>query len=268
VTLIVSLRTLDGIVIAGDSLATMMSTMAIQADINATCPQCQHEFKTKAKIPNIAMPSTTLSYAQKVFPFLGKFGVGTFGLGQLVGKTMYFAMREFEKQLERRSVNQRPGNVTQVAQEVGNHALDLLTKQVRAEGKDISTMPDQWTPLGFQVVGYNGDRATTAEVHLGKAVRIAEHTEPGFTATGQTNVVQALGTLYKDPMQQPMGDVFSLQDAITYAEFLINTTSTHQRFSRMPAGVGGDIDIALVTPFDNFKWIRQKTLQSKISGGT
>ena len=33
-TLIISLRTLDGIVIAGDSLATMMGNMAIQADIN------------------------------------------------------------------------------------------------------------------------------------------------------------------------------------------------------------------------------------------
>jgi hypothetical protein len=266
-TLIVSLRTLDGIVIAGDSLATMMGTMAIQADISATCPQCNHPFTTQATLPNIPMPSTTLSYAQKVFPFLDKFGVGTFGIGQLVGKTIYYAMRELEKDMEKRPLTQRPGNVTDAAKKIGDYALKLLKGQVQREGQDINTMPDKWNPLGFQVVGYNGDKAATVEVHVGKTVSIGEHTDPGFTATGQTHVVQALGTLYQaDPMQQPMGDVFSLQDAISYAEFLISTTAMHQRFSRTPAGVGGEIDIALVTPFDNFKWIRQKTLQSKISG--
>ena len=100
-TLIVSLRIPDGIVIAGDSLATMIGNLEIQADINVKCPQCGHDHVQHANMPGIPLPSTTLSYAQKVFPFVNEFGVGTFGIGQLMGKTMYFAMRELEKELIR-----------------------------------------------------------------------------------------------------------------------------------------------------------------------
>jgi len=82
----------------------------------------------------------------------------------------------------------------------------------------------------------------------------------GCTISGQPVVTQAIWSLYKDPMQTPTFEVFSLQDAIAYAEFLINTTAIHQQFSNTMPNVGGEIDIALVTPFDDFKWIRQKEL--------
>ena len=74
-------------------------------------------------------------------------------------------------------------------------------------------------------------------------------------------MVQAVWGLHKThPESQPPYHVFSLQDAIDYAEFLIRTTIAHQRFSQTIPNVGGDIDIALVTPFDGFQWIRQKPL--------
>jgi hypothetical protein len=265
-TLIVSLRIPDGIVIAGDSLATMMGNLEVKADVNIACPSCGHQHITNVALPGISMPSTTLSFAQKVFPFLDIFGVGTFGAGQLVGKTIYFAVRELEKELLRKSLNQRPSNVTEAASSIGERALRMLREHIKAEGVDIDSMPDEWRPLGFQVVGYDGDKATTVELNIGKDVRATPHVGGGFTVTGQINVVQAFDNLYTaDPNQNPMIDVFSLQDATTYAEFLINTTATHQRFARTIAGVGGEVDIALVTPFDHFKWIQQKSLQSIIS---
>ncbi len=55
-------------------------------------------------------------------------------------------------------------------------------------------------------------------------------------------------------------DMFSLQDAIDYAKFLIRTTADYQRFSgRMPT-VGGEIDVALITNRHGFRWIAQKSL--------
>jgi len=62
----------------------------------------------------------------------------------------------------------------------------------------------------------------------------------------------------------PAYQVFSLQDAVNYAEFMIRTTANHQEFSQQLASVGGEIDIALVTPFDVFQWVRQKDLSQTI----
>lgn len=93
VTLIVSLRTLDGIVIAGDSLSTLMRGDVVQGDVDVTCPACGHQHVVQATLQGPALPATTLSYAQKVFPFLDNYGVGTYRAGQVGGRTIYFAAR-------------------------------------------------------------------------------------------------------------------------------------------------------------------------------
>lgn len=267
VTLIVSLRNLDGIVIAGDSLSTMVGNLEVQADVNVVCPQCGHQHVTQTVVGGIPLPSTTFSFAQKVFPFLDEYGVGTFGAGQLAGKTIYFAIRELEKQLEKLPMGQRPKNVTEAAQKIGDYMQGLLKQQVQHEGADLSSMADGWRPLGLQVVGYDKDVAKTVVVHLGKDVAITAYVNPGITASGESEVLQALGTIYQGkPEAKPVYEAFSLQDAIAYAEFAIRTTASFQQFSRTIPSVGGEIDVALVTPFDHFRWIKQKTLQSKLTG--
>ena len=99
-TLIVSLKTPDGIVIAGDSMSTMRSQMKLEVNAPLKCPECGKENKIKMEVGGIPMTATTLPYAQKVFPFMDNFGVGTFGSGQLSGKTMHFAIRELERELK------------------------------------------------------------------------------------------------------------------------------------------------------------------------
>lgn len=261
-TLIVSMRIPDGIVIAGDSLSTMTSNMAGKANLPITCPECGHQHNVQIQLPAIHTTQTTFSYAQKVFPFLDKYGVGTFGVGQLMGRTLYFLMRQLEGEIDPRKV----GGVTDVAEIIAERAQQRLIQQVQKEGNDINAMPDQWHPLGFQVVGYDGDEARTIELHIAKAVSVTVHHTPGITATGVVDVVQALMAAYeKKPQEKPVFDVFSLQDAISYADYLIHTTATQQQFSRTIPNVGGSIDIALVTPFDNFTWIRQKTLRDMVA---
>ncbi len=265
-TLVVSLRIPDGIVIAGDSLATMMGNLEAQADIPVQCPECGKSHTVQVHLPPISLPATTFSYAQKVFPFLGKYGVGTTGIGQLTGKTIYFAMRQLEQELV--ATGKVPNGVKEVADIIAQRTHEMLKSQLQHEDKDIEAMPDSWIPLGFQIVGYENDEPITVEIQLGKNVQNKMHISPGFTATGVVDVVQALLSAYKtNPNQRPVYEVFSLQDAISYAEFLINTTSLHQQFSRMIPNVGGEIDVALVTPFDDFKWIKQKYL-AKLLGDT
>lgn len=261
-TLIVSLRIPDGIVLAGDSLATMMSDVNVQADLNVTCPQCGHQHVISgAPVGHLNVPSTTYSYAQKVFPFLNEYGIGTYGIGQLTGKTIYFAMRELEKEIK--SSEKIPSGVEAVADAIGARAQELLRQQVQ----NIDQAPENWFAVGFQIVGYENSVAKTVIIELGKTINKAVFDKLGCTRTGQAHVVDAIWALYKQrPDDQAQYTNFSLQDAIAYAEFLIGTTAAYQRFSRTIPQVGGEIDIALVTPFTKFKWIKQKQL-SRIIGG-
>lgn len=258
-TLIVSLRIPDGIVIAGDSLATMMGNLQPHFQFEVECPNCHQKHTLEGDLPSIALPSTTYPYAQKVFPFIQKYGIGTYGAGQLIGKTILFAVREFEQSY----LNEKPPDgVSKIAEVLGKYLHKLLVKQVIAEGKKIEDMPDNWkAPLGIQVVGYDQQEAKTVEVSVGKEVVYTPYTGIGVTVSGASQMVQMLFDMNKkNPQEAPIYEAFTLQDAIGYAEFLISTTASQQQFSRTIPKVGGHIDIALVTPFDNFTWIRQKSL--------
>lgn len=258
-TLIVSLRTSDGIVIAGDSYSTMRAQLEVGGKIRMECPKCGHVHEEDKSMASLNIPTATLSYAQKVFPFMDNFGVGSFGSGQLSGKTMYFALRELEDALrtEKKSIT----TVTKAAKLIGERAQSLLKQQT----PDFENAPEDSYALGFQIVGYDEEKATTVILHIGKNVNHKEETETGCTWTGDGRVVQAIWGLSKtQPTDNPKYESMSLQDAIEYAEFLIRTTSDHQKFARTIATVGGDIDVALVTPFDGFKWIRRKPLSEII----
>lgn len=254
-TLIVSLRTSDGIVIAGDSLSTMRGNMQMDLDIKHKCSSCGHEDKSKVKMPGPPVNLSTLSYAQKVFPFMDNFGVGTFGIGQLSGQTIHFAVRKLEKELK--DSKTKVDTLAGAADTIGKMIFDLLKMQE----PNWKKIPKDKGVVGFQIVGYHDGEPRTIGVSVGSKVRINTAKDLGMTPSGKTEIVDILGKFYQaNNAESPALMAFSLQDAIDYAEFLINTTADHQKFSQTLATVGGDIDVALVTPFDGFRWIRQKPL--------
>jgi len=260
VTLIVSLRTPDGIVLAGDSLATMLSPLEVKGTVAATCPECGHQHEI-AHQAIASVPTSSFSFAQKVFDFLGRYGVGTSGAAQLAGVTIRLAGRQLEREL--READWQPAGTREVAEKLGARIRDLLAQQL----PDLDSAADGWSAVGLQVVGYDGIAPMAVQAEIVKAVTITEYSSLGCTVTGQPKVTQAIWALYEhDPQDQAQYDSFSLQDAIDYAEFLIRTTASYQRFSRNLPNVGGEIDVALVTPFENFRWIRQKAL-AKVLGG-
>ena len=263
-TLIVSLRIPDGIVIAGDSLSTLLGQGQLDININTTCPHCKrnHKIQQKAPIPNL--PLTNFSYAQKVFPFFETFGIGAFGAGLLANQSIYFAMRAVEQKLK--DNNTHFNDVTQVAQKIGDEFHDLLQKHLELEKKSLNDLQPNQIVIGFQVVGYDGYDPITVEVSIGKDVKTRPLKGLGCHVSGSEEIAKVFIGLYKDESQKPQFNLFSLQDAIDYAEFMICTTITHQRFTRMPNKVGGDVDIALVTPIDGFQWVRQKPLSKILEG--
>lgn len=264
-TLIVSVRTADGIVLAGDSLATFSLPRDLPGNVTTTCTNCGSAVSAPGTLVGASVSSTTLPYAQKIAPLWGTFGVGTYGMAQIQGMTVSLAVRRFERTKTQAFASRL--SPAQVAAELGEYFKDLIVKDLEAirEINPDFVFNDDVRPLGLQIVGYDGSMPTAQSVQVGTDVVHTSETGLNWFCTGELAVVNKLNDLYaSDPSTMPLISGFSLQNAIEYAEFLITTTAGHQRFStRMPT-VGGDIDIAVVTPIDGFVWVKQKELYRKL----
>ena len=266
--------------IGGDSLSSLNRQIDMNRSAKVICPECDHEHTVQANFQgNIGR--ATFSHTEKVFSFLGEFGIGVFGSGIIGGHSVNFLIRLIEnslgnpnrkqpnrKQPNRRSQNLPGKGVTQVAQEVGAQLHSYLKKQLEQEGKSFDDFPDRHHFLGFQMVGYDDLQPKTVEVLLGKDVTCNVFDRLAPYASGSKEVVEGLWGLYKpNEGLRPIFEIFSLQEAIDYVDFLISSTIAYQRFLPITPNVGGNIDIALVRPFDGFQWIRQKPLGKLLERG-
>ena len=264
-TLIVSVISADGIVIAGDSLSSLNRQINMKQSVQVFCPHCKKKHIVNANFQG-NMGQATYSYAEKVFPFLENFGIGVFGSGLIGSHSVNFLVRSFEHYLKEH--NRTIDDVTNLAEEIGVNLHNLLKKQLEIEKKSLDDFPKEHVSLGFQVVGYDNLEPKIIEVLLGKDVRYNEFSQLGCYASGNREVVTAIWELYKkQPEGHPIYEVFSLQEAVDYVDFLISSTISFQRFSPITPNVGGEIDIALIRPFDEFQWIRQKPLGKLLEGG-
>ncbi|MDD2903148.1 MAG: hypothetical protein PHU44_12015 [Syntrophales bacterium] len=252
-TLAVSLRVPDGLVIASDSLSTTAGHIGIAAEFEGQCPKCRKEIKIKnVSMPSIQIPTSLSSFAQKVFPFKKVFGIATFGMAILNEKTIYYHVKKLEKNTNETFLG---------AIEVANFIMEYFNGEIKKQIKDIDKAPDDFYPLGFLVAGYDEDIAKTIVVSIGKKSKIKENIGSGCTYGGDGEVVNVLWQLSKsDPRRATIYATFSLQDAVDYAEYLIYSTANFQRFSNMIPTVGGHVDIGLITPFKEFTWIKCKEM--------
>ena len=257
-TLIVSVIAADGIVIAGDSLSSLNRKINMNQSSAVTCPHCGEDHTVRANFQG-DMPQATFSHTEKVFPFLNKFGIGAFGPGVIGSKSVNFLIHSFEYFLKEK--NRTINGVTELAQEIGGQLHNFLKSELEREKISMNDFPANHIFLGFQIVGYDQLQPKVIEVLLGKEVNSNVFDVLGCYASGNKEVVEAIWQLYKTkPETQPIYEIFSLQEAIDYADFLIKSTIDHQNFTPIVPNVGGEIDIALVRPFHDFQWIRQKPL--------
>lgn len=83
--------------------------------------------------------------------------------------------------------------------------------------------------------------------------------ENGLDASQIQTVMNTIREL-EIPITQPW---MPIQDSIDLAEFLAQTTKNHSRYTPGHQIVGGDIDIAVITRHDKFKWIKRKHYYSQ-----
>ena len=253
-TLIVSTRVPDGIVIAADSVSSISAMGKLSAKGKTKCPHCgqEHEFSAPIDIPLGPGITSTLPYSQKLQPLWDKYGVGTHGTGVIGGKSVFAIIREFEQHRNGRE------DLKTVADGLAKHLQSELKKM-----PDFDKVPDDMYALGFQIVGYKDGNPLTFTIDVGKKIQVKDWGNFGTTVSGNTFVATKLWELkgLGPQLQQPY-QAWSIQDAADYCEFLIETTAKYQRFANVIPTVGGEIDIGLVLLENRFKWIRKKKLAS------
>ena len=166
-SLTISLRVPDGIVLAADSLSTQTSAIHLMAEFQANCPKCKEEFPIKdLGLPPLPITSSTRSFAQKMSSLKTKdnqfsLGIATFGMGVVNKKTIYYHIR---------LLNQEKlfSGLVDASDTIAGYFSEQLTHQFG----DLSKAPKDLYPLGFQVVGYEEDTAKTILVHIGREIKI------------------------------------------------------------------------------------------------
>jgi 20S proteasome alpha/beta subunit len=255
-SLTISLRVPDGIVLAADSLLTIQTQSPPKEEF-VRCPKCEGRIPYARIAPPPPVPVSISPYGQKLFCIRDDVGIASFGIGFLTGRTIQNHIKEFER-------TQIYGEES--IEEIANKIEEYFRKELTKEVGDLKNIPDNEYPIGLQVSGYDEDDVKIGKtflVKIGKQSDIEPVHSKGYGCTfgGDGKVIQKL---WKEdpniPIAMPNFHLLTLQDAIDYAIFLMQTTIQFQRFAAMIPTCGGDIDIAIITYPEGFVWIERKEL--------
>lgn len=135
----------------------------------------------------------------------------------------------------------------------------------------LSVVPD----TNFIVAGYdsseNGKRQRIYKVSVkNKTVKTIDTTNQGASWDGETFTLSRLvqnvaiktndGNYIDLPFEDILWEYFTLQDAIDFARFAVETTIQTMRFKNVVETVGGSVDILVITP-EETKWLQKETLR-------
>jgi len=267
-TIAISLKVDDGVVLAADSASTLITA--------------------SGNVERIYNNANKISNLYKGFPI----GLITWGAGSIGAPSI----STLAKDLRRRFMGQGPSTHPNWRIDPGNYSIEGVTVQVRefffgehyrAAYGSVPSPPD----LGLIVAGYSAGRPLAEEWRIevqagqcGDPVRVRPDDTCGLTWAGQpeaiNRVILGYGTGLPDALRQlgvpedQIGPALShiqtaldvnlvtppmpIQDAIDLAEFLVYTAVMFSRFSPGAPVVGGPIEVAAITKHEGFKWIKRK----------
>lgn len=125
-------------------------------------------------------------------------------------------------------------------------------------------------PVGFHVAGYRMENRTSAPFvfvgHTTKQPGVRRVNVGGDDGSLQYGILRSgdiqVANRLIEKSQLPLFAAMPLQDAVDYAVHLIRTTIDTMRFEPRFPGVGGPIDVIVVTP-QEMRWVQRKELQSQ-----
>ncbi|MEW6482599.1 MAG: hypothetical protein AB1397_06350 [bacterium] len=250
----ISLRISEGIVLGCDSLATVKAIPIPQEEF-VQCPECFGKISCSRLIPPPPTTFTVSKTINKLFCLNEKIGVLSFGVSFITKRSIQSHIFDFEKTL----------TGEEEIKEIAEKLEVYFRRELTCEIVDLSQIPEDEYPLGFQIAGYDENDTTpkTYTLKIGQKSVIEPVYEGGYGCTfgGDGRIIQRLWEDNpENPIPLPNYQFFSLQDGIDYVEFLISTTIKAQKFLPMPQTCGGDTEIAVITPDEGFDWIKSKEL--------
>jgi len=272
VSVALSLKVNDGVVLASDSAATLVAANQ----------------QGNTGVANVYNNANKICNLRKGFP-VGAITWGSAGIGS---SSISFLFKEFREIISGRNPDREEWAIdenTYTIEEIAEKLAEFIyeEKYLPAYGDR-----DEKPGLGFFVTGYShsGDLAEEYEVTISDGdlegpTMVREKDEVGVTwrAQGEAihrlllgfsgNIEQVLKENLGIPSEQ-IGDVLTIlrqtltaplvnapmpiQDAINLAEFLVDLTVKFSRYSPGAPTVGGPIEIASITKHEGFKWVERK----------
>ena len=234
-SLIISVYTNEGIVMASDSRSTATITQVLPNGNTASA---------------LGVQITDNTY--KTFLYDGRIGISTCGAASINNKPITGYIDQFIMQNEEKKYG-----VHDVSFALLNHFSALgLSEDVH-----------------FIVAGYNssGYKEIEQVQTLGNQINPINTNISGVVWDGETGILTRLvkpvivnnmnGTYFDLPPYTTNYEFFSLQDAIEYAEYAIEITMKTMKFQNCVKTVGGPIDILVIKP-DKAMWIQRKELHA------
>ncbi len=255
-SLAIGITTEDGIVLAAESLGTLMGISVQQLNVkckcgyegpaNLTCPNCNSGF---GKMPDISneIPTSHTHYCQKLFKINNRVGLTIVGNSKLHNTNTQQWLMKFRAFLE--SNKKENEDISIISKEFVNF-FNQMSNSVQNNGNtklDMYGYNSKMIPCHYKII-INGNISN-----------VNSSNGYGINAAGVHEILDLMfgnGGIKNYPIQ-----AFPLQDAVEFANFLMKTQIGVDKYSNRIPRVGGDIDIAVIHPDLGFKWIQQKGLQ-------
>lgn len=267
-SLIVTVCTSEGLVLASDSRSTYTQT----------------NVRDEKVIIKFGAHFTDTTY--KTFMCDNRIGISSCGDGTICGKSIAGHIEDFIN-----NIYNKNDSVESVSQKLGEYFNKLSEKNdvifhvagyKKENGKDIAmvfevtTAINQVRLLKADVCGANwaGERAILTRLMKNSYVVPEENAIPVGTitlnnksedGTEQITVLENQIAIPEESLRQPELDIawnlMTLQDGIDFAKYAIQTTIDTLKFQIASKTVGGPIDILVIKP-NGAKWIARKELHS------
>lgn len=269
-TIAISLKVNDGVVLASDSATTLIA-------VDGGAPSVVNVYYNANKVFNL----------YKGCPV----GAITWGAGSIGNASISTLFKDFRKSLHSPADGMDPNNyrVGDVADRLrtfmydgqylpntnskwpekpalgfvvagystGGSSAEEYRIDIGADGKCVGPTPLRGSSSDACGVSWNGEPEAITRLILGFAPALSQLLQKtlGLDPKALSELMRTLRSMTEIPLVPPP---MPIQDAIELAEFLVTTTIGLSRFSPGAQTVGGPVEIAVITKHEGFKWIRRK----------
>lgn len=271
-TIAISLKINDGIVLATDSATSVMAQTA----------------PNQLGVVNVYSNANKLFNLRKGLPI----GIITWGVGSIGLSSISTLMKDLRDRFSGATslVDWTLEKDNYTIEQVANRVKEFIFDELYV--KEFQKFP-QKPPLGFVIAGYSPGAAMPEEFQIDMDVnghcigprRLRAANDCGVSWSGEPEAINRLLAGYSpqlwpilknslnladanlvglksqiDPqLQVPLVfPAMPLQDAIDLAEFLVQLTISFSRFKPGAPTVGGPIELAAISKHEGFRWIKRK----------